>query len=381
MPLNSDKAERKKRILLLSGYDAASHRYWRRLLAEQLTQFEWVQLALPDRHFSWRVRGSSLEFAFQFQNEISGDFDIVIATSMVDLASLRGFVPSLANIPTIVYFHENQFVYPVSSAQPNIVNAQLTSIYSALCADCIVFNSRYNAETFHQGATELFRRLPGNKNTHVVEQLIEKSSVIPVPIVFPETQAENSNEEPLSEQKDHLQTIPQILWNHRWEYDKQPEVFFAALAILKEREIRFKLHVLGQSFRKIPSCFNDAESDFADEIETFGFQSTERYRQILASSDVVVSTALHDFQGLSLQQAISHGCTPVAPDRVAYPEYIPGQFLYSVKGTERNEAQSVANKLIEVLVLNEPCRINLEKYRAPQTIKNYLKLIDKLIIS
>ena len=78
--------ERKKsKILLLSGYDAASHRYWRNLLGEKLPQFEWTQLALPNRHFSWRVRGSSLNFAFQYQREISKDYDLVVATSMVFL--------------------------------------------------------------------------------------------------------------------------------------------------------------------------------------------------------------------------------------------------------------------------------------------------------
>ena len=55
-----------KKVLLLSGYDASSHRHWRKLLEEELIEFDWTQLALPDRHFSWRARGNSLTFASQY---------------------------------------------------------------------------------------------------------------------------------------------------------------------------------------------------------------------------------------------------------------------------------------------------------------------------
>ena len=60
--------------------------------------------------------------------------------------------------------------------------------------------------------------------------------------------------------KNHL---PHIVWNHRWEYDKQPEVFFDALLRLKNAGYSFKLHVLGQSFRKVPACFAQAKLDFS----------------------------------------------------------------------------------------------------------------------
>ena len=38
-------------------------------------------------------------------------------------------------------------------------------------------------------------------------------------------------------------------------------------------------------------------------------------------SDFVVSTSLHDFQGLSILEAVSRGCLPLLPKRVVYPEY------------------------------------------------------------
>jgi len=205
----------KKRILLLSGYDAASHRYWRNILAEKLTEFEWTQLAMPDRHFYWRVRGNSLGFAFQHRETLEQEYDLLIATSMVDLSSLRGFCPSLSNIPTLVYFHENQFAYPVSDQKPNLINVQLTSIYNALCADTILFNSKYNRSTFLAGAKKLLSRLPDLVPKGLIELLQQRSEILPVPV----------NVEPPVSQSVQLNNPPHIVWNHRWEYDKQPEVF------------------------------------------------------------------------------------------------------------------------------------------------------------
>ena len=97
------------RILLLSAYDADSHVYWRKGLVEHLDEHEWTVLSLPGRYFSWRMRGNSLSWAFEQRELLSQAYDLVVATSMTDLSALRGFVPSLAQIPTLVYFHENQF--------------------------------------------------------------------------------------------------------------------------------------------------------------------------------------------------------------------------------------------------------------------------------
>ena len=44
------------RVLLLSPYDAMSHRYWREGLKNTFTEYEWVELTLPPRYFNWRIR-------------------------------------------------------------------------------------------------------------------------------------------------------------------------------------------------------------------------------------------------------------------------------------------------------------------------------------
>ncbi|TQV86680.1 tRNA-queuosine alpha-mannosyltransferase domain-containing protein [Aliikangiella coralliicola] len=372
----------KKRILLLSGYDAASHRYWRRTLENNLSEFEWTQLSLPDRHFSWRTRGSSLTFAFERQQELSGDYDLLIATSMVDLAALRGFLPHLGLLPTIVYFHENQFVYPISKEQPNLLNAQLTSIYSALCADQILFNSNYNRNTFLNGAAKLLQRMPDGAPASLIHTLKNKCDVIAVPLedcIGNSTNDSQKREQPETTERTKIIAPAKILWNHRWEYDKQPEIFFDALLLLKKAGYSFKLNVVGQSFRTIPSCFQLAKEQLASHIEYWGHQPRETYQLILQSSDLVVSTASHDFQGLSMLEAIHAGCTPVAPDSLVYPEYIPESLRYATAQTPQQETANLLALLTQILAADERQPISVNNYLVSHLIPEYRAIFNRLI--
>lgn len=148
------------KVLLLSGYDAASHKRWRQGLADHLPDISFTQLALAPRFFNWRIRGSSLTFARLKTAALKAHYDLLVCTSMVDLSALRGMVPELAAIPTILYFHENQFAYPPSAQQHKSVEPQIVTLYSAVCADKIVFNSAFNRRSFLAGARQLLQKLP-----------------------------------------------------------------------------------------------------------------------------------------------------------------------------------------------------------------------------
>ena len=360
-----------KKILLLSGYDAASHRYWRTILEQQLADYEWTQIAMPDRHFAWRVRGNSMGFAFTHREELKQHYDLLVVTSMVDLSSLIGFCPNLGNIPTIVYFHDNQFAYPVDKEHKNLVNIQLTSIYTALCADTLLFNSQYNQDTFIQGCQNLLSRLPDQVPPGLTEKLQSIAEVLPVPMATDVTKA--------AKQTQQTNVVPEIVWNHRWEYDKQPDVFFNALKLLRAKEIDFKLHVLGQSFRNSPDCFNDIETEFAGQLLHKGYLPREEYLQVLARSDIVVSSALHDFQGLSIQEGITLGCLPVAPNRVAYPEYIPLNYLYEVSDDRVEESHSLFDKLKKVLLTMPKECTELAGYQIEYLMPRYQQVFDNLL--
>lgn len=360
----------KKKVLLLSGYDAASHRYWRLLLERLIPQLDWVHVALPDRHFYWRVRGNGLTYAYSHGDTLCQHYDLIIATSMVDLCNLRGFLPALGLVPTVVYFHENQFDYPTRQPANNLINAQLTSVYSALCADRLMFNSDYNRASFFSGAGRLLKKMPDGVERGLLQPLASRAEVLPVPL-HPLPGPGYKSRKPVS-----ADTPVEIVWNHRWEYDKQPEVFFAVMCALKKAGVRLKLHVVGQSFRQVPDCFDEARLTLGNEIVSWGYQSEESYFAILDSAHIVMSTALHDFQGLSMLQAIQRGCIPIAPKRVAYPEYIPETLLYDIDG---DEVQGAVTKLLQVLAADLPQPPDVTRFDSCSLLPRYNRVFSDLM--
>ena len=333
------------RILLLSAYDAVSHRQWREALLALFPDEDWTTLVLPARYFNWRIRGNSLSWAFQHRSVLEQTYDLVIATSMVDLSSLRGFVPALAAIPTMVYFHENQFAYPHSEQQFSSVEPQILNIYTALAADKVVFNSQYNRDTFLHGAKQLLKKLPDQVPHGLVELLAENADVLPVPIM----QANNPLSQPEQEgaHKDRSQPL-HLLWNHRWEYDKAPERFLAAVKICAEQGVKLSLSVVGQQFRNMPAVFDEAKRYWDDNypgvIKHWGYvEAAADYIDLLQEADGVVSTALHDFQGLAVLEAVASGCIPIVPNRLCYGEWFAEDFLYpSSIDSPDTEAEALA---------------------------------------
>lgn len=289
----------------------------------QFTQHEWTYLSLPARYFAWRIRGNGLSWTYENQAELFQPFDLIIATSMVDLATLRGLNPQLHNVPALLYFHENQFAYPVSKQQADIVAAQMVSLYSALAAQHIVFNSEYNRATFLRGLAKLLKKLPDHVPKGIVETLTNKSSVLFVPLI--DTQLPERN------QQEPCRTVTNIVWNHRWEYDKGPAQLLAFAAALPQG-LPIKVHVVGQQFRQIPEAFGEVRQCLQEKnyLGKFGFIANKAaYLGLLAECDFVISTALHDFQGLSVLEAVQAGCVPIVPNRLAYKEIFEEQYRYA----------------------------------------------------
>ncbi len=360
-----------RKILLLSAYDAVSHRLWRERVLSLFPQDSWTQLVLSPRHFSWRIRGNSLVWALTERETLAGKYDLILATSMVDLSALRGFVPSLASIPTLLYFHENQFAYPSNrEVRPNVEH-QLVPLYSALCANHIAFNSHYNRTTFLAGAVSLFNRLP-DKIPATLSRRLESSSVLPVPLARQTPSNNRRSAGPL-----------QVVWNHRWEYDKGPELLNQLVIKLAQTELAIQLHVVGERFKQVPPQFESIQKNLDLHSQRtgvrrgqYGFvESTRDYYNLLGSCDVVLSTALHDFQGLAVQEACLAGCIPLTPDDLAYTDYVPERYRYPLAKTAADTAQTIISRLEELLNAKNnnamPPRVTLDSYQGEAIAAQY----------
>ena len=331
---------RSMRILLLSAYDAHSHRRWRHGLVAAFPDHDWTVLTLPPRNFSWRIRGNSLSWAFAVREVLEQSCDLLIATSMTDLSALKGMVPSLAAVPSLLYCHENQFAYPARPAARDCHEPKMVSLYAALAADRVLFNSEYNRQSFLQGVQAFLDRMPDAVPPGVVDHLAGNSSTLPVPLEtdwFAERDTAFRRGGPFT-----------IVWNHRWEYDKAPERLFGALQQLQHAGADFRVHVIGQQFRRQPAVFAEMYPKLQDYIGEWGMvESVSGYRRLLQQSHVALSTALHEFQGLALLEATACGCIPLAPDRLAYPEFLPAVFRYpSFPDDPVRESDAIATCLL-----------------------------------
>lgn len=329
------------RILLLSAYDAPSHLYWRQGLIDNLSEFTFTCLTLPPRHFNWRIRGNPLSWLNS--PELTAQYDLVVATSMVDLATLRGLVANLARTPCIYYCHENQFAYPESPRQSRPVEPLMVTLYGALACDALVFNSQWNLSSFLIGVNSFLKKMPDQIPVGIVAQLAAKAQVVPVPLKPAEccvkAQPPFTSKNPLD-----------VVWNHRWEFDKGPDLLLALVKALPG-DLPLRWHVLGQQFREHPPQFAAIGDMLEGQIGSWGFcADKQRYQALLAQSHVVVSTAWHDFQGLAILEAASLGAVPLVPAGLAYPQWFASEYCFGTPSAfaERDIktlAQSAADKL------------------------------------
>jgi glycosyltransferase involved in cell wall biosynthesis len=191
---------------------------------------------------------------------------------------------------------------------------------TALASDSLAFNSGYNLETFLEGIDKLLKKSYDMKLDNASARIRERSRILPPGIDF---SAIDAAKEPEREGP------PVIVWNHRWEHDKNPELFFDALIRLDHEGIDFRLVVLGESFREHPPVFREALMKLSARILYSGYaESRDEYAGWLKQGDIIVSTAGHEFFGMAVIEAVRAGCRPLLPERLSYPELFPREFLY-----------------------------------------------------
>ncbi len=311
------------RILVLEPYYGGSHRIFLEQLAAEIP-WQWDILSLPARGWKWRMRLSAPWFASLLAAADVKRPDRVLCSTFVDVAALRALGPSwLREVPVCTYFHENQFVYPVRKEDARDVHFAFTNYTTALASDRLAFNSRYNLTTFLLGVEELLKKAPdmGDGPWKAFAQTIaEKSRIIPPGI---DTSALDAIE------KEGAERGKVIVWNHRWEHDKNPELFFETLFSLDQKGIDFSLIVVGQSFAASPEIFERARKRLGHRIVHFGHvESRAAYLRLLRQGDIVVSTANHEFYGIAVLEAVRAGCRPYLPNRLSYPELFAEKYLY-----------------------------------------------------
>jgi len=310
------------KICLIEPFYTGSHKSW----ADDLVRFsnhEIQLLTLPGRHWKWRMHGGAVSLAKQFLDlEITPD--LILVTDMLDLSVFLSLTRIITTgTPVALYFHENQLTYPWSPTDEDVEKKRdnhyaFINYTSALSADYIFFNSDYHKNSFLSSLPSFLNQFPDEQGLEMVAKISEKSSVLPLGLNL--SKFESSTKNKSYERKN-------ILWNHRWEYDKNPEVFFNLLIELSNEGFDFDLSVVGQSYMNSPAIFGAVEDKLGKHLKYLGFQkNSEDYARVLKKASILPVTSNQDFFGGSVVEAIYCGAYPLLPDRLAYPAHIPKSF-------------------------------------------------------
>lgn len=345
-----------REIVFLEPWDDGSHRAFREgLLA--CSRHRFTVLSLPGRFWKWRMRAAAAWFADRLNNQPQRA-DLILTTGYLNVADLRGLLrPPLDRLPVVLYMHENQLTYPLSPLEEFDFHFGFTNIISCLAADRVVFNSEWHRDVFLEAIPGFLNRMPEAVPKDVPARIRARSEVIPVgleraplpPGHFPQYRGGRCEEEagprwPRGQR-------PLLLWNHRWEFDKRPEMFARALEVLLDRGLDFEVALLGEPAGQ-EAVFAPVAQRLGTRCRAFAWVPERcAYEAWLAAADIVVSCAAHEYFGISVAEAIHAGAYAVLPRGQVYPSlYGP-----ACRGRHFYEDQAGLEQLLADLVGGDDC--------------------------
>lgn len=300
-------------VLAIEPYYGGSHRAFLDGWSSH-SRHAWTILGLPPYKWKWRMRHAAVTMADRVRERMANgeSWDLLFCSDMLNLAEFLGLAPwEIRRLASVAYFHENQLTYPVRQESERDYHFVLTNLTTALAATEVWFNSAFHRDEFLGALPAFLRRMPDHQPFDAIERIRAVSEIRPPGI------------DPIGPRGKRASGPMRILWAARWEHDKGPETFFDALRLLARRGVDFRVSVIGERFRESPPVFDEAREAFADRIDRWGYQEDRRaYEATLAEAHVIVSTAEHEFFGLSVVEAIAAGAYPLLPRRLAYPEIL-----------------------------------------------------------
>jgi len=305
----------KLKFIFLEPFFGGSHRdFARGLIAHSRHRID--LLTLPARFWKWRMRGAALYFVKKIT--ALENYHGMITTDLMSLADFKALCKGVCP-PALVYFHENQFTYPLAPGEHMDYQFGFTDITTALAAARIIFNSQTHSDAFFKALPAFIKMMPEYRPKWVVDEIRSRADVLYPGCRFPARE--------LAVDDFTRGFPPLIIWNHRWEFDKNPAEFFQALDAVLDAGADFRLALLGENRQTVPQEFTDARHRYGARIVQYGYvESRPQYIDWLAQGSIAISTAQQENFGIAMVEAIRSGCLPLLPARLAYPEIIPARY-------------------------------------------------------
>jgi glycosyltransferase involved in cell wall biosynthesis len=298
------------RILLLSPFHGhSSHAAWAKGWRCH-SRHEIEVLSLPDRAWSWRLKGSSVPLA-RCVESLDGEFDLIVATSLTCLSSFFGLVrhTTLVQKPAIYYMHENQLTYPIRPGGKRDSQLVLRQFHAQLTAEEIWFNSDYHRQSWFRALPKFLRNFPDHQGLEWIEGLQAKAQVVPLGLELSAPLEPRTPERPI------------LVWNQRWEWEKGIDRFVELIRKFAP-DPPFDVVLLGGERQEDP-LRREVELLLGSRLIHRGWCEREEYESWMRRGSFTVSVARHEFFGISLLEAAANGMQTFLPHDLAYPEIIP----------------------------------------------------------
>jgi len=362
-------------ILLIEPFYIGSHKQWAEGYKNH-SKHNIEIIYLKGIYWKWRMHGGAITLSKKFNNYVkqNGKPDLILVTDMLNLPVFTSF-SDVSEVPIVSFFHENQITYPWSTQDRDKEKNRdhhygFINYTTALRSDLIMFNSKFHKNIFIKELKKFLKQFPDHNDLYNVDEIANKSIVSYLGLdlkKFDQYKNNTHNE------------IPTILWNHRWEYDKNPDDFFNCLKRIKEEKIKFKLIILGEEFQTEMQVFTEARDYFSDEIIHMGYcESFSEYAAFLNKADIIPVTTNQEFFGVSVIEAIYCDVYPLLPNRLTYPE------LFDNKKNPENFYLNSSELFIKLKeYIKNRHKKSLKKYSKEYDwsviAKNYDSLMNKII--
>lgn len=301
------------RVVFVESWYRGSHRAWADAVVAR-SRHDIRLVTHAGVHWQWRLQGSAPTLAPLVADAIAdlGGIDVLATTSSVPVAPLVGLLRhELGGAAVVHYLHENQLTYPTPDGVTEDLTYSMIDWLSLLAADRVLVNSRFHRDELFAALPTMLARFPDHPHGGFVDDVAQRCGVVEPGVDTDRFRASGTRPDgPL-----------RVLWPHRWEHDKRPDRFVAAMRRLAavRPEIRVDIVGSGVTAARVGADIEPIRAH----VDRLGAPDRADYEQTVATADIVVSTAEHEFYGLAMAEAMAAGAVPVAPRRLAYPDLIP----------------------------------------------------------
>ncbi|XP_073401677.1 tRNA-queuosine alpha-mannosyltransferase isoform X3 [Dendrobates tinctorius] len=301
-----DWTEAAMSVLLIEAFYGGSHKQLMDLLNGEMEGC--VLYSLPAKKWHWRARTAALHFMQAVPP--SDSYRVLFTSSVLNLSELVALRPDLGKLRKVLYFHENQLVYPVRKNQDRDFQYGYNQILSCLVADIVVFNSTFNMESFLTSISKFLKLIPDHRPKNLEQIIRPKCRVVHFPIRFPD--------------------VSRFLPEHK-KISMECLVHHKKVDIHSQNE---NAKVAATGFGQVDEQLTQPWKESITLVIPMEKSHSKDDGQVISEPSISnFSTEsprpLHIVWPHRWLEAVHCGCYPLCPKALVYPEIFPAEYLYS----------------------------------------------------